>query len=632
MLAGRRFDDPFQLPSTASFPLDLRSSFDTCLYFSRQHPLYAAASKRIFNYFLTDLDYEEDLSEDNRKKLHHCLTRVVKIFPKLERTGREHATYGQAFVRCVKPFDRFLKYPKEGGGHTWVSIGALKDSLIRYSYKDLMYEVPDIAKRNNGQALKDLPKIKVAFKDLPSSATDRFDVVFLNPRYVRLDKPEMSDDTEVIYTFPPNMVERVRSGNLHEVRFTSEEMLRAIADGNDYRFAAGEVFHFREEPISGVSDSGWAIPAILWHWDTLYQMQVYRKHDQVVARDRLRPLRVISPAAGVGSTDTAHQDMLLFRTESARMLAKHRADPYAVHSMSIRPQMDELGAANGSEYSAHELHEVAQKQFFDGLGYPIELYEGTMTISQMPTAIRMFENNYRWIQESLHDLVNFIVSKLIDVLNLPQTEVKLKRPSVIYSPDLAATLLQLAANGEIAREDIYPMFGIDNVVAAQGRAIRENQAIQSMSQEKSMQFNRQMQQGSMADMAATAAEQGIDPTQASQGSGAPGAPPVGGAPGAGGQALDYSVDPNGDPSSIEARAEQIADQWLQMADQQPNSQKPEMRKCESINPTLYASATQAMEKKRREAASQGRAQAGQIAAGGGPGAQQGGPPGGAPPQ
>jgi hypothetical protein len=79
--------------------------------------------------------------------------------------------------------------------------------------------------------------------------------------------------------------------------------------------------------------------------------------------------------------------------------------------------------------------------------------------------------------------------------------------------------------------------------------------------------------------------------------------------------LDYAVDTNADPTMVQQRAQEIAQQWIQMHTQQPNSHRKEMLRAEAINPTLYAAAKDAMEKMRAQAGSQGRAQVGQMLAG-----------------
>jgi hypothetical protein len=164
--------------------------------------------------------------------------------------------------------------------------------------------------------------------------------------------------------------------------------------------------------------------------------------------------------------------------------------------------------------------------------------------------------------------------------------------------------MQLAANREIPRADVYPDVGVPDPENAARRAVEEDQEIQRSSQELAAEYEKERTQGSMADIAMMAAEQGMQ--QVPQGGG--GAPLVGGG-------MDYVPNAGDDPSTVQARAQDIAAQWIQMHAEQPNSHRKEMQAAEAINPTLYAAAKDAMEKMRAGAASQGRAHTAQMLAG-----------------
>jgi len=50
---SKKFGDPFLLPSTDSFPSDIKSTFDLCLYLYRTNRLYGAVCNRVISYFIT---------------------------------------------------------------------------------------------------------------------------------------------------------------------------------------------------------------------------------------------------------------------------------------------------------------------------------------------------------------------------------------------------------------------------------------------------------------------------------------------------------------------------------------------------------------------------------------------------
>jgi hypothetical protein len=260
----------------------------------------------------------------------------------------------------------------------------------------------------------------------------------------------------------------------------------------------------------------------------------------------------------------------------------------------------ELGGA-GKNYATHDLINVHLEALFDGLGMPRELFRGSMNVEQTPGALRMFERSYEWMYQAMNGMVDFITRTVLRFMDVPEMKVRLKRPAMAYNAEWMQIKLQMAANREIPRTDVYGDMGVSDPADAAARAVMEDQEIQRRTNELAIKFEKEKTQGSMADIAMAAAEQAVP----QQGGGASGAA----TPGQGG--LDYAVDSGADPLQIQQRAQDIASQWLQMHSQQPNSHRKEMQRCEAINPTLYAAAKQEMEQMRSQAESQGRQSAGQ---------------------
>jgi hypothetical protein len=478
----------------------------------------------------------------------------------------------------------------------------------------MTYTVPDLAAAaalpREERRIDKLPKVELEFKDKPSQAPDRFSIIFLDPRYVELDKPHHSNTVEYIYRIPPDMENRIKSNKLNEINNTPRGLLEAVAKNKDFRFRRGEVYHFRAPSPSGVSDSGWAVPEILLHYDDLYQLQVYRKADFAVAQDFLLPFRIFTPNFGDKIGDTVvNMLMAKWRGEMQRMIAQRRKDPTAIHALPFAANYNEYGG-EGKKMVMFDVVEAYINAMFDGMGFPRELFRGSINVEQLPNAIRMFERHYEWLFRQLDGLLQFISNTVQRAYDADEIPVRLKRPTMAYNAEWMQLKMQLAANREIPRKDVYPDIGISDPENAAARAIEEDQELQRKSEELAANFEKERAQGSMADVAIAQAEQSM---MAATGGGAPGGAAPGAAPGGGG--LDYAVNPSEDPLMIQQRAQQIASTWLQMHSQQPNSHRKEMQTCEAINPTLYAAAKDAMDKMRGQAESQGRAQVGQMVAG-----------------
>lgn len=613
MQGPSKFSDPFLLPSTESFPRDVRSHFDLNLFLAKINPLYLAVTERIVGYFLTDIEFNEGGSSDENDKLEKVLRETLKVFPKMQEAGRRWAIDGQAFVRVVEPFDRWLM-DERGGRLQAIALNRIPEHLVKYNPSDMTYTIPDIvaAKKlpKEKRKIDNLPKVTLPFRDKPSPAPERFSIIFLDPRYMELDSPHHADTTEYIYRIPPDMLSRIERGHLHEVNNTPRGLLEAVAKNKDYRFRKGEVHHFQGRKIPGVSDSGWTVPEVLMHYDALYQLQVYRKADFAIAQDLLTPFRVFTPDLGSGQVgDVVLKSILAnWRGEMQNMIKKRRQDATAIHALPFPAQMHQYGG-DGRNMVLHDVVEAYTDSLFDGLGFPRELFRGTMQVDQLPSAIRMFEKQYEWLYVELDSLLRFISNNVQQAKDSDVVEVKLKRPAMAYSAEWMQLRMQLAANREIPRKDVYPEIGVADPESAALRAAQEDQQIQRDIEEAARSFEKELTQGSMADIAMAAAEQGM---MAAQQGGGGAAPAPGGGMGPGGGGLDYSVNPGEDPSQLQMRAQEIASQWLMMHQNQPNSHRKEMQMCEATHPTLYAAAKDAMSKMRGAAESEGRANVGNM--------------------
>lgn len=598
-----KFNDPFLLPSGDAFPRDVKGSLDFCLYLSNINSIYGAIANRIVSYFVTGITFEGESNKKERDALENVLVNMLRVFEQMQKAGHEWATYGNAFVRCVEPFDRYL-IDDRNGGYKAIAISAYPEHLIQYNWSEMTYTVPDLTVAKNmsrkKRKLGNLPKVTLKFRDKPAAAPDRFSIVFLDQRFVSLDKAHHSSSIQYVYTIPPNMESRIKNNVMHEINCTPRGLLEAVSANKDYRFHKGEVYHFRGPTPSGVSDSGWGIPEILKQFHSIYQLQVYRKADFAIAQDYLLPFRVFTPNFGDSVGDSVVTLLMgQWHAEMKKVIAARRKDGTAIHALPFKADYNEY-SGNGKQMVMKEVVEAYTDALFDGMGFPRELFRGSMNVDQLPNAIRMFERHYEWLYQALNGLLVFISDTVQRASDTDTIKVTLKRPVMAYTAEWMQIKMQLAANREIPRADVYPDIGVSDPEGAAVLAALEDQEIQRRTGELAAKFEKEKTQGSMADVAIMAAEQGAGAPPPG-GGGAPGTPPSGGP---GGQ---YAVDPGADPLQITQRAQEIAAQWIQQHAAQPNSHRKEMQMCEATNPTLYASAKQEMEKMRSQGASQGRA-------------------------
>lgn len=479
--------------------------------------------------------------------------------------------YGNAFARIHFPFDRFLVDPRV---HTEYALDLFGNSA-RFLFKELAYEVPDPI--NPGK------KVRLKFRDRKSTDINRIKLRLLNPRYITIQHNLISGSSRYVYRFEPSFVDDVKKGRLWVVNDTPMSMLRAVSRNQDFLFDQDSIFHFRAPTVSGVSNCGWGIPGTIANYRNIHQLQVYRKIDEAVGLDYLLPFRLFSPSENMQTNDMVNTVLLSrWSSEVRKIIMSRRANKFAMHSLPFPVNYQEFGA-DGKQLTPKDLMEYQTNTLLDGLGYPRELFTGSLQYLQVPTGLRLFENSFLFVYIGFNNLAQWVVRRVRSYLNQPPMQTMLQRPSLADSLERKQLIFQLAAMGEVSRETGYDSLGIDDVVGELKKRMEEDAEIQREQFRMQQQMQKEMETGTL-----TAPEQQMG--DAGQVGGMPVEAPGGMTP------MDVSND-----------ADQLAQYWLSIPSDGERSKA--MQAVRAQNENLYAMAKTKMEDYRRQGASQGRQQA-----------------------
>lgn len=578
----RTFEDPFLLPSSTSIPTELQSALDFCLYLYYLNPLYRRASIRVVSHFVTDIEFIDKAGDQKeRDELKDYLINKLDLFGALLEVGQEWACYGNAFLRLHLPFDRVL-VDHRGDKYREYSLTMFGND-VKYDFKTMKYEVTDPLTMEKEPAKRQ--KIKLDFIDRPSRDKDRIRLRKIDPRQVVLQHSFLSGKTQILYRFEPEFVTLIKNSTMYQVNETPMSMLKAIAMEQDFLFNEGQVFHFKAPTISGVSNFGWGMPETMANYRHIHQLQVLRKIDEVVGLDYMLPFRLFSPVSSTQANDPMNY-MLLSRwgQEIKEVIKRRRTDPFAMHALPFPVTYQEFGA-QGKQLAPKDLVEYHNNALLDAMGYPAELFKGSLMVQQVPTAVRLFENSFHFIHHNFNKIVKWVTKRILDYIGQPQMGIGLELPQMADNLEKQNVYMQLAAGAEIPRSIAYAPFGIKDPVEAAKQRAQEDIEIKKEQAKLEQDFQRSQQLGSMDSIMA-----------AQQGGGAgSGSSPAGDESEAGAQT----------PTDVQNKANETATKWLQMP---IGDRKKDMDNMRASNPTLYAAAKQKMEEQRSQAESQGRQQ------------------------
>jgi hypothetical protein len=226
------------------------------------------------------------------------------------------------------------------------------------------------------------------------------------------------------------------------------------------------------------------------------------------------------------------------------------------------------------------------------MGYPAELFKGSLQVQQVPTAVRLFENSFMFVHYGFTDFAQWVVKKINKFMGEHYISIKLSKPSFADNLDRQNAVLQLASAGEISRRRAYGWLGITDAVDEKKERLEEDAEIQKLQLQQEEELRRQVEAGSIDKQLDAAAQQQAEQQQAG------GSPPGGqaGAPAQGAQQGAVT------PMDVQGKAQEMAQQWLAMPE---GDRKKAMAQTKATDTTLYSLAKEAMEEMRSQAGSQG---------------------------
>lgn len=591
-----RYSDPFLLPSNNYVPTSLDDALSLTRMLYYRNPLYKHASLRVISHFITDIDFSGDEGDSEERSAHYdMLMKGVQVFRMLRLMGKEWASYGNSFWRVHFPFTRYLIDHRGGTFKTYAlsPFAELGTDFCTYNYKDMTYTIPDPTGKG---PVTQRQKVTLKFRDLPDRDPWNIRVKNLDPRHMQIEQNHMSGRKRFIYRFEQWLVNDIHKGNLCQVNDMPTDMLKAIANDQDFKFKEGEIFHLCDDEIAGVSPGGWGVPPPLMNYPNLHQAQVYRKIDEQVGLEYMLPFRIFSPGGSDGVSDAAiNTNLGQWMHHMKQVIADHRKNPTNIHAFPLPVTHQEFGAS-GKQLSPRDIMAYNDETMLDASGYPYQLFKGSLTVEQIPTTLRLFENVFMFLHMGYEGALQWVSDKVRSFQGLNSIQISLQMPSMADDLEQRHVFLQLAAGGEISRAKAYKAFGVKDPLAEAEERMDEDIALEKSKAEKQLAFQKEMEGGSMNDQLAMQLE-----AQMAQQGGAPG----GGAPG--GIAM-----PAGEmnPLDLQQQGEQMAMQLLQIPEDGIRSK--ELQKIHASNPNLHALVKQKMEEIRSQGASQGRAQAGQM--------------------
>jgi hypothetical protein len=611
------FADPFNDYATTQMPTTMRSALWWSEYIWQVQGTYRMAMERIVSYFLTDVEFGGEASDDEKKKYQEFFNDQLHVMSFLGQIMRDRLCYGNGFTSVVVPFRRYLRNPKTG------DLYPLKVVYHNFDFKfneqfEFVATCPKTGWRGPWQLV-----------DKPREESDHLILKRWSPHEIELLHDPFTDEVAYLWRIPEYYKRMVKEGNLFHLERASKQVLESIKNNQLFRFNPEAIFHMKEPTLAGIRNMGWGLPRSLVNYRQLWYVQVLRRYNEAIALDYVVPFRLITPApsggANAGGISTSDPMSIYaagdFRAQVRSMINRRRRDP-ASWQMLPFPVNYQLLGGDAKQLAPTEMITQGQETLLNESGAPIEFYNGSLTVQAAPIALRLLESTHRQLVTDANSLLQWLTHSISRIMSWEKVSCNLTRVTIADDMQKQMSALQLMMGQQLSGTSGLAAIGYnwDTEQKRIADEARKQQELQARQQEEMEQagFAQQIAKG------VNPAMQG-DPNAAAQ---AGGAAPEGG----GGQAAPMdpnaamaqtpvssyiqSMGPNAmvTPNDLQAAATQLANELLGLPEGVKDS---ELRKLKQFNPTLHSITRAKMDDIRSSMRTQGGAMLQQQQFGGG---------------
>jgi hypothetical protein len=534
--ANAGFPDPFKDFSSLSMPTAWKSIQYWAEYVWNINGPYAAAHERIVSHFVTSLEIN-DVKSSEKEKWEELFAMRCPALQAVKAALVNRACYGNAWITLLTPFSRFLTCPRCAS--SWRI--------------NVMHEHDVFGLGLDGSTFKaTCPRCKVGsgytgnfiIDDRSLSSSGKFIPKIWSPHEIDLINDPWTGDSDVYWRIPEDYKNQLKQGPrgicLTLAETIPEDVLKACASNQHYKFDRDAIYHMKEPTLAGIINRGYGIPKLFRHFRQVWYLQVLRRYNEALAMDYVIPFRLITPAprpgAGGGGMGGVAQDALASMNGGElswhirNMLQKRRFNPTDWFTLPFPVQYQRLGG-DATELAPRDLMDQGLEHLLLSIGTPVELFKGTLSMGASVPALRLFASQHADVIYDANNFLRWIVRRVAEEMTWEKPDVTLRPVTIADDIERTMMSLQLATNQQISATSALRNLGYD-WKEEQSRIMDEQLDAAIMQQEMQGRMDSSALARQIANGQAATGPASVGPSAGVPGGGGP--PPQQG--GAGGQA------------------------------------------------------------------------------------------------
>lgn len=445
---GYYFTNPYYDIASSYIPSDIKDVFKVCQYIYYHNGVVRSATDRIAKYFITELKFEGDRTS-NTEKVEDALLKHLKIKHVCANMAIDSIVYGNSITTIYLPFTRYLTCLD----HPEIE---QKADRVKYSFKDYKFHAycPKCEKERHMQVV-----------DRPLKDPSEINIIRWPLEQIHINKEFFSGKCEYWWKIPEAYKNQVKQnmgdGNINRLLLNSipMEVLEAIEHDHDFLIEDRFIHHYRHPSLCGVENQ-WGFPLFVNLIKLDYHIALMRKANEVVANDYIIPMRIISPGGSGGTDPIQSLSYSNFVSHMQSMIQQHRFDPASAMISPVPVQYQAIGGEAKALDTTDLIKSITEEELH-ALNYPAELFFNTLNVQAMPTALRLFENNWGYIVNGLNDFVQWVSDHIVDLMGWKGEEVKFTRVTTADDIERRQVLLQLAQANVVSLITALKQYNID---------------------------------------------------------------------------------------------------------------------------------------------------------------------------
>ena len=235
---GIKYPDPFFDLSQNYIPNNVKKLFKYCHAFFHTDPFLSNVVRKITEYPITELLYDQDVSVETRKKYDYILHDKLKIKQTLVEIGLDYNTYGNCFVTCFMKTKRYLVHPETNE--------RMPIDQVKYKYKRHKFYITDD---------KTGMELECQVEDDTIKSLESFKLVRWNPENIEIDYNPITGESEYYYQIPNSIQKKILTGDKHIIETIPMVFIEAVKEKKRVHLEKKNLYHFKRPGLSE-SDMG----------------------------------------------------------------------------------------------------------------------------------------------------------------------------------------------------------------------------------------------------------------------------------------------------------------------------------------------------------------------------------------